>query len=69
MKISNENAGNRTRDLLTCSLNQLHHCLPPRETKAKLLKSQSGKEEEEIVEIAKYNVNNTKIKPKYTSAQ
>jgi hypothetical protein len=62
MKNSNENARNRTRDLLACSLNHLRHRVPPRETKAKLLKSQSGKEEE-FVEIAQYNLNSTKIKP------
>jgi len=29
MKISNENVGNRTRDLLACSLNQLQRHVPP----------------------------------------
>jgi len=69
MKNSNENARNRTRDLLACSLNQLCHRVPPRKRKADLLKSHGDKEEEELVEIAQYNLNNTKIKPKYTPSQ
>jgi hypothetical protein len=69
MKNSNENAKNRTRDLLACSLNRLRLRVPPRETKAKLLKSHSGKEKEEIMEIAQYNLNNTKMKPTYTPFQ